>query len=168
MSPDKTLIIIDVQSKFFPSKIKKRFTRCIIECAKLASYAIINSIPIIVLEYENYGPTHLLLRKTFRNYPYLYSATKSIRDGSPEIQKIIISLDLPQNFIVCGMFLDQCVAATVIGLSNRYPGSEIEVIKEAVEPWWAKDRNEFLKFDNNKIQAVSREYAYNLPVLTAA
>jgi nicotinamidase-related amidase len=81
---------------------------------------------IVFVEYITYGETDFALLKAAHDFEIVY---KDTRDGSKQI--IACCKDNGLNkFRVAGIYLEQCVKATVLGLNDG--SREIEVIENSV------------------------------------
>lgn len=134
-----------MQPNFHSANGKRVFKNCIREIKQ----AVIDSADIIFLEFSFYGPTHPELTDVAG--PNYYVQSKTMDDGSAEVEAQVRAKRLPVHFKVCGINTDCCVASTVRGLTARFPRSTIEVVADACDSDWYHNRglNEMKKLQGN-------------------
>ena len=123
----KALLIIDMQIHFDTAHKKETIANCI----DLIKMAIMDKLPIIVLEYEYNGRTLEALREYLDLYPNVFYQTKDEDDGADRVVDLVEEEGLEiDEFIVCGVNLGACVASTVRTLSQEY-NYKIDLIQKA-------------------------------------
>lgn len=128
-----TLVVVDMQPYFKAATGKRVRENCLREIIK----AVEDNASIIFLEFEGYERTLPELMAPVQNaYGNYYVQLKGIDDGSLEVEETVRKHDLPKIFRVCGINTDCCVAATVRGLTARFPKSSIDVIADACDSDW--------------------------------
>jgi nicotinamidase-related amidase len=124
------LIVVDMQSKFEASNNPDTIKNCVKEIKK----AVKNNMPIIILEYDGFGPTQHALMNSMRNYPKRYWYEKCTDSGADEVHYIVKRFRLSKNLKVVGVNTDACVRDTIYDLAckpKRYRNYKIEVISKA-------------------------------------
>ena len=135
--PDKTLVVIDMQEHYLRPNAGDTIlsTVCeLIEQARQNNWAII----LVQLVYGKGTSICKDVLNAVEDYPHLAFVTKSGMDGGEQILECLKhspkwSLDL----LVCGVFGDQCVAATVEGLLTGSDLVEVSVVQDAIYPEYA-------------------------------
>lgn len=123
-----TLVVIDCQRQFVAAR-KKSIVQ---NCKSLIALAMQDSANIIFLEYVGFGKTNNTLTKLIDSYTGAHFIRKTECSGSDNIFDVRNAFCLQtQHFKICGVNTDQCVQFTVIGLSDLFPDSVIEVISDA-------------------------------------
>lgn len=129
-----TLVVVDMQPNFNSANGKRVRENCLRE----VKAAVIAGADIIFLEFSFYGPSHSdLTEAAGKNY---YVQSKTLDDGSAEVESQVRAKRLPVHFKVCGINTDCCVASTVRGLTARFPRSTIEVVADACASDWYHNR----------------------------
>jgi len=137
----KTLVIIDMQDFYLEegsivgSKDSLEISILKSNIVSLIQKFMDNNYPIILVEYGGSGRTNKYILDAISGYDNCYNATKYKCDGSAEIIEIINTLNLPKNINVCGVYSDQCVKDSVIGLLKKDSSIEIEFHEECVWPF---------------------------------
>jgi nicotinamidase-related amidase len=122
------LVVVDMQLCFSASKN----SRTLNACKREIELAIKNKNHIIFLEWEGGEDTRSCLTKLTKGYDKVHSVLKAEDDGSNELKDYFKAHKLPTKAIrVCGANIHQCVYATVRGLSRKYKGTTITVVKDA-------------------------------------
>lgn len=128
---NKTLVIIDMQESFlmgeFPNTIKS--------CRREIRKAIRNNDYIVLVEYDDEGPTIPILTKELEGYDRCITCHKDQDSAAKSIQMACTRAGYPLNDIrICGVNASYCVYETVEGLCNarNLKGSTITVIANAV------------------------------------
>ena len=132
-TPDKTLVVINMQEHFVSPNARHILpTVCeLIEQAKQNNWAII----LVQLVYGKGTNICKKILDAVEGYPHLAFVSKNGMDGGKQVLDCLRhspkwSLDL----LVCGVFGDQCVAATVEGLLCGSDLVEVSVIQDAIYP----------------------------------
>ena len=123
------------------------------ECAK--KLAVVNAVVrqiadartrgagIVVVAIKGFGPTLPRIKDALKGYEKVSYTTKKGRDGSLCVWRRSWERDFNyMSFIVCGVYIDECVAMTVRGLLKR--GLRVQVIRAACNSimgqgagiWW--------------------------------
>jgi len=127
------LVIIDIQTFFIGAFYRCQLDRLIKNISREINIAKRNKDVIIFVEYnpEHYGPTNATLRQLVKNYPFSIFIEKEFRDGSSEIVDLINTDDRLKNvnkLKVCGVYIEQCVKATVNGLAEKNVKNQIDLL----------------------------------------
>jgi nicotinamidase-related amidase len=121
------LVIIDVQTQYAGHRAIAN------ACAALALEARDANRPIFVVEYIGNGETHTAITQKLIKYERTFTVRKESCDGSQAIRAMLRQTKLqPDNFLICGLYRNDCVLATVEGLAAKYPKSSITVDMNAV------------------------------------
>ena len=127
---ERTLVVVDVQPGFLNTRQEAflQSTEGLVFAARARGW------PIIFLEYVGrFGPTYTRLLKVVEGYEHRSKrVTKDRWSGAREVAKTCASYGFGrQIFRVCGVYTDQCVAATVSELALDFPASLVEVVPAA-------------------------------------
>lgn len=136
----KTLLVIDCQKDFYTSKV------IMPEVLKWIRLAIYNSWPVVVLEFEGYGPTHSSIQNTLKHYALSTTVVKQQNGGGHEVDITLTTHQFPRSIVAVGVNRGYCVHDTVSTLA-RY-GNQVEVVEKATwghEPEWELERLRELK-----------------------
>jgi len=125
-----TLVVVDMQPGFRSAKGKRVRANCLREIRK----AVEVNAHVIFLEFAGYEATFSDLTKELP--PNAVFLEKSDDDGSIQVEKEVRLNKRPTTFKVCGINTDCCVAATVRGLTARFPMSKIDVLADACDSDW--------------------------------
>lgn len=127
LTTEKTaLLIVDMQQYFFTARDKGTIKTCITEIRR----AIKAELPIIVLEYDGCGETLPELKRHLDKYHRTKYVEKCDDGGGHEVmgalqeEKWVI-----ENFIVCGVNINACVARTIWTLLRAFK-RKIFVVKK--------------------------------------
>jgi nicotinamidase-related amidase len=118
-----TLVIVDMQPAFAAANCGQTTSNIL----KLIEEAKVQSAPIVILEFSNYGETRKDINAAVKDYGKTKRMTKYEDDGSDEVVEALASV--PERVKVCGVNLGYCVLSTALGLVQK--GSEVELVKEA-------------------------------------
>ncbi len=136
-SPDRTLVIIDMQKSF----INEDELEIIPNIILLIEHAMAKGWAIIIVEFKciyslyGEGNTDKALTEILGKYPHQETLTKYGCDGSKEILRCIESQSAwSLNLLVCGIYGDECVPETVAGLFDRSDLVEVDVVTDAICP----------------------------------
>jgi len=124
-----TLVVIDMQEQFETATVP----RLVGNVLELIGSAMEKGWGIVVLEINgnNLHPTLSIIREKLRGYNRHLICSKSVDDGSMEVSFVCKEEGYDTSeFYVCGVITNQCVAATVIGLSRRFEDAKIRVVKK--------------------------------------
>ena len=131
--PDKTLVVIDMQELY----INAKELHLLPKICSLIKQARQNNWAIILVQLKCSSGTNICeeIFAAVDDYPHLAIVSKTGMDGGEQVLDCLKhspkwSLDL----LVCGVFGDQCVAATVEGLLTGSDLVEVSVIHDAVHP----------------------------------
>lgn len=141
-----TLVVVDMQPYFSAAN-----SRSVIKnCKREIEAAMLKRAAIIIVEFNNCGPSVKSLLNLVDGYDRLHFAHKDTDDGSAEVEKIIKDEGLAAKQLkVCGVNTDCCVQSTVRGLTARLPNATIEVIGDACN----SDFNHLVGLDRMKKMA---------------
>ena len=111
------LVVVDVQCGF------EAASKVIDACRKLIIEKVNLHEPIFIVEYLGFGETYGELTRPLMKYPQAYFLRKNDMDGSLEVYNACSRANLPQHishFDVCGVYKNDCVLATVLGMLGRF------------------------------------------------
>lgn len=138
--PDKTLVIIDMQSEFLGVCQWYQPTCCLIDdivptICSLVRHAKNNGWAIIVVEFRDHGETDRAIHNSLVGYSHWATVYKKGMDGGKQVVDCINKHpSWPLNILVCGLYGPQCVASTVSGMLDFSALIEIDVVTDAVYP----------------------------------
>lgn len=89
---------------------------------------------IFVLEYERYGSTLWQINRHLQEYPLALKVRKDCCDGSSQLLKAEGAVTA-SRYMVCGVYADQCVRETAVGLASRLREAQVNVVSSACLPW---------------------------------
>lgn len=90
---------------------------------------------ILLLEDTCGQPTHKAILDAMQGYDACSRLRKGQWDGSLQVEMELTALQLtPERITTCGAFAEECVIATIVGLRFRFPGAELEVLRNACCP----------------------------------
>ena len=128
-SLDKTLVVIDMQECFVNSNERYLVSRVV----SLIGHAKRNNWAVIIV-YLDEDDTVEEIRSAVHNYPHHIFAPKYGCSGSKQIIECLNSEPKwSNNLLVCGVYGNQCVEATVSELLMN-SSVKVSVIMDAVEP----------------------------------
>jgi nicotinamidase-related amidase len=123
-----TLVVVDMQPEFIAARDKK----VQLHCKRAIAKAIKQRASIVFVEFVDHGDTLPCLTKLTRGYDKVYHVSKDEWDGSQQSLAVIRQNKLSgKRFVVCGVYTDCCVNATVGGLVRSVPDSRIKVLRNA-------------------------------------
>lgn len=119
------MVIVDMQESFKAARnedLQRRIVHAI-ERQKRAGD------PIIVLEYENSGPTVDTIKRALSGYEKRWYLEKCCDDGGAEVGDCVEDegLDVREGFFICGVNTAYCVISTARGIEDRYPDVPIMI-----------------------------------------
>lgn len=132
----RTLVVIDMQRAFLSYFDKNKQSNLIANVVHEVRAARKNRERIILVELSRKynGKTFDDIKSALNGYRH-YVVEKCEMDGSGVIHHLAdIQNDPDVSFRVCGIFTDQCVAETVIGLRKCFPKAPISVVSKACAP----------------------------------
>lgn len=101
--------------------------------------------PIILVEYEDSGPTLPELLRTLNGYEHCYKITKNDDDGSTEILGVLAELPrFVPKWRICGIHLEHCVWDTIMGLKNNLKKTKLEIVRKGVSSMPNKSKTNLL------------------------
>ena len=143
----QTLVVIDMQAGF-PTTPEFKFKGSLGDVTyderrhdpeltkairRLVAANIREGNPIVLVEYADEGRTIPPIYNMLKGYKHRARCSKENDGGSDEVIRTIKRRKFPiGKLIVCGVFADCCVSATVGGLSRKLPKSKIIVPKNAI------------------------------------
>lgn len=160
-----TLVVIDVQEQFLNGVSHPRY----IEQKKTVLTAIRKTVeefvelrkPIIYVEYVAQG--HTLPEIIDVEYTLNHFVSKNINDGSEKIMDKINELQLPDDLLICGLYGEWCVKATIEGLKKKIKPEKIKVLGDGIYfNYYADPPEEFTKrlqgtFDSYGVDIINRK-----------
>jgi len=130
---DRTLVIVDMQSGFMGTSGNEHDV--VAPICTLIRHAQSHNWGIIVVEFDDQGDTDDQILDALTGYEYWTTVTKDDMDGSTEVLGAINSFPKwSTDFVVCGIYGPECVAATVDGILSKCLLSEVDVVEDAVYP----------------------------------
>jgi len=135
---DTVLVVIDMQPRFLPDEgdlHSPEAMRALSGVAREITRAMRRGMPIILVEYKGYQPTHPYLMRLLieTGYERFKVVKKSQMDGSKAVifGCRLLKLKSPLRFRVCGTYTHYCVEETVLGLARKRARSVINVVMSA-------------------------------------
>jgi nicotinamidase-related amidase len=137
---DKTLVIVDMQECF----MRDCMDNVIDNIKALIRHARDKLWPVVIVEYlaegeEELGVSEIIeeITEALRGYDNVTWVGKQDDDGGWEVNDCIQELRWPIDLVVCGVYANQCVAATVAGYLDAMPDAQVDVVDDAVWPHYA-------------------------------
>lgn len=125
-----TLVVVDMQAGFNAANRHRVRQNCLREVRRAKQ----DGADIIFLEFRFNEETHKeLIEAAGQRY---FVLEKDDDDGSSQVASKVRSKNLHKHFRVCGVNTDCCVKATVLGLTDRFPNSKIDVVADACDSDW--------------------------------
>lgn len=120
-------LIIDMQTEFSTYKDVE------MDCVRLAERSVRRNIPIVLVEYHGFNMTSDTIWRAVRRGKH-YIVRKNEMSGGLQIHNLLSQVGLmPSVFHVGGIYLNDCVWATVQDLAlNRYGSAQFRIYQEAV------------------------------------
>lgn len=131
----RTLVVIDVQPHFVDLIPVDIGQSCLEAVKELMREAVRKRRPVVGLHMdptEEYGLLEDLIPIRSRLYQWV---CKESEDGSAEVLKCVEENGFPYSFDVCGMYGNQCVQDTVLGLTKLVPEASIALHSQACVEW---------------------------------
>lgn len=129
--PEKTLVIIDMQSGFMDEDEYD----IVPAICRLIRHAKHNEWPIIVVEFSDNGDTNSDILAAIYNYPHFVTVMKGQCDGGRDVIECIENHPAwSLNILICGIYGPECVANTVCGLFEASDLVEVDVVTDAICP----------------------------------
>lgn len=129
---NRTLVVIDMQDWFINYPEEQDLIPIIYDLIKQARQ---QRWAIILVEYGGCGPTNEIILEGVRDYPYTRTVIKFGEDGGEEIIECLNKHPAwSPDLLVCGIFGDECVPATVNGLFHNSNLVEVNVVADAIYP----------------------------------
>lgn len=135
---DTVLVVIDMQPRFLPDGgdlHSPEAMRALSGVACEIERAMRRGMPIILVEYKRYRPTHPYLMRLLTDVGY--ERFKVVKKGQMDGSKAVIfgcgllNVKQPRRFRVCGTYTHYCVEETVLGLASKRARSVIDVVMSA-------------------------------------
>ncbi len=142
----KTLVIIDMQKGFLRDCQTWR-GRVIEEVLSLIKDFRKHQWPILIVEFIGYQDSTTIeeIHKAIKGYEkFVQFVKKNNIDGSNQILSWRQYWDWPLSLVVCGIYGDCCISATVDGIIDKDPRVSIEIREEAIYPKyssWVSNEN---------------------------
>ncbi len=125
-------VVVDMQYPFVNVDFDKDKIDSVAAAARSAR---LRNDYIFLIEDGHGHSTHEVITGELMGYDKTFLLHKAQWDGSGQIKAEVERLNLrPGKFTVCGAFAEQCVIATIIGLRQWYPGTPINVPRNACCP----------------------------------
>lgn len=129
--PEKTLVIIDMQSGFMDEDEYD----IVPAICRLIRHAKHNKWAIIVVEFSYNGNTNCDVVETIGDYPHFVTVMKKQCNGGREVINCLNSHPAwSLNLLVCGVYGPECVAETVCGIFDASDLVGVDVVTDAVYP----------------------------------
>jgi nicotinamidase-related amidase len=135
---DSVLVVIDMQPRFLPDRGdtgSPEAMRALAGVAREIVRARRRGMPIVLVEYRRYAPTHPYLMRLLSEPDYeLYRVVrKGQMDGSKAVLFACRAMGIarPRRFRVCGTYTHYCVEETVMGLARKRPQALVQVVTAA-------------------------------------
>lgn len=131
MTRGNVFLIIDMQFPFVTADADGAYIQATVAETRNAK---LRGDRIFLLEDRGGSPTHADIVDELHGYEHS-RLMKGQWDGSLQVEMELTRLGLTPDLITaCGAFAEECVIATLVGLRDRFPGSELEVIRKACCP----------------------------------
>lgn len=135
-TPDRTLVIVDMQDYFLNSYNGEMVERM----CDLITHARVNEWGIILVEFLNCGITTKAILDAVSGYEHLETVQKDQDDGGPEVVRCLQRYPKwSLNILVCGVFGNECIPATVAGIFENHDLVEIDVVTDLVYPGYVSN-----------------------------
>jgi len=129
--PEKTLVIIDMQSGFIDCGEES----IVPNICSLIRHAKHHKWAIVVVEFNGNGKTIATIHESLVGYPHWTTVQKGDRDGGKEVIDCLeTNPGWSMDLLVCGIYGPECVAETVCGLFENSDLVEVAVVLDAVYP----------------------------------
>lgn len=157
---DKTLVIIDMQECF----MRDCMDDVINNIQTLVRHARNQSWPVVIVEYlangeEDLGESETIeeITAVLKGYNNVTWVGKQDDDGGWEVNDCIRKLEWPIDLIVCGVYANQCVAATIAGYLDEIPDAQVDVVDDAVWPHYESSAEPDINGQQIEQQRTTRE-----------
>ncbi len=128
MQVESALVVVDMQ----PIYLTREDHALIERVGLLIDKAIAAGQPIVLLEYAGKGRTCIELIRRLEGYALVRTKQKYGWGGAAETMEAFADMGVsPLSVSVCGVYTEQCVAQTVLGLVYNLPGNAIDVLTAA-------------------------------------
>jgi nicotinamidase-related amidase len=149
------LVIIDMQPFFYASRGKKVLD----ENIKQIEDAISKDHNIIVLEYCDFGKTHIRIKKALRGYKQVEYITKYNCSGSKPLVKYFKTQKIwPKEVKFMGVNTGACVKETVLNfhhhIKRNNKKTKIKVIRNGCRCDHYNNLGDFSHFEKRQIEVV--------------
>lgn len=125
------LCVVDMQYPFLQEE-DRPYLHEVVKAIQVARAA---GRKILLLEDVCGCPTNEVIREALRDYLNVSLLRKNQWDGSLQIEiELTRARILPERITACGAFAEQCVLATLSGLRERFPMSQLEILLSACVP----------------------------------
>lgn len=155
-TPDRTLVIVDMQDHFLSCSTAYtrppvgstpgpygHYSEMVDRMCNLIIHAKANEWGIILVEICGIGPTTKAIRQAVTGYEHLETVVKDQEDGGPEIVSCLRNHPKwSPNILVCGIFGNACVPATVRGIFKHNNLARVDVITDMVYPEYVSSSEE--------------------------
>lgn len=135
-TPDKTLVIVDMQDYFLSGANGEMVD----STCDLITHARINEWGIILVEFRNLGDTTRAILDAVSGHEHLETVKKDTESGGREVAECLSRHPKwSTNILICGLYGDACVPATVAGIFDHHDLVEIDVVTDLVYPDYESD-----------------------------
>lgn len=130
----KTLVVIDMQKRLLPVLKDETIVPSIVKnITDLMHEFKFQQWPIMMVQFVQYDtPIIPELLSIVKNYNCWQLVNKDKVDGSDAVLSQLRYWKWPTNFVVSGIYGDECVAETVNGLIYKEPKARVEVMIDAI------------------------------------
>ena len=128
---DTILCVVDMQYPFLQDE-DSPYVREVVKAVVSARAA---GRKILLIEDACGCPTHEEVREALHDYRNLSLLRKNQWDGSLQIEIELTKAKVtPGRLTACGAYAEQCVLATLCGLRERFPLTQLEILLKACVP----------------------------------
>ena len=126
------LMVIDMQSSFLDYCAPDYITPVIEQVVHQVRLAIRRKAPILIVEFRSSGCTIPAITTLVEPYKLVHTVIKSQMDVTSALPKKCQRLiQKASRLRVCGLYTEDCVCASVIGLLGKFRTLQIDLIKSA-------------------------------------
>jgi len=144
-SAEHTVVIVDMQDYFIGKRscrleLASEFVPLVDSTCELIALAKSNGWGIVLVEFDDLGRTTQQIVDEIGDYPHVDTVIKNCEDGGEEVIDCLRGHPKWSNhLLVCGVFGDACVPATVKGLFEHSALVEVDVVIDLVMPEYESD-----------------------------
>ncbi len=144
------LVIVDMQKGYYLYPFKEKFSEVKKNIIKQINKFKKNNDWIIILELDpdEIGTTNSTIMRAVYAYDKVKVLTKFSCDGSTQIISFLDSIGLCKdyftpNFHICGLYGDQCVLQTFLGLIDHFHDTAYYTVLKRTLMFWIQEYNEY-------------------------